>query len=316
MYAVLGNDQLGAYTYDIISNIQFCFTLIITLAIALVPVIISRKVDNLYLNNIINNLRNRKYEDDYLRKIYTKKLKHMSKCTRSVVKFKKIYQANEQNQYEGGDNYADRKMKEIVELYRNNRRSLRNSNVVNIKRNKNLNRAKSMETELIKKLKTLNLKIKNKAKRNSQFKNNLLPDPNFNEINIEMNVKNDNLTHLTVVTPNFMPHDAKSQENIKNLKLDLQSDNIVHKNQKNIIESEEDAYNNENEDYSQPRTPFDLDREIQVYEDINQKIILFQEDNCSFENPDKNENNDNGNTINNEDDENKFENIKIVDNSI
>lgn len=46
----------------------------------------------------------------------------MSKCTKSLVKFKKIYQSIDN--YEA-KTYADRKMKEIVELYRKNKKSER-----------------------------------------------------------------------------------------------------------------------------------------------------------------------------------------------
>ena len=90
VYAAFGKDQLGAYSYDIVSNIQFWFTLIITTSIALIPVILSRRVDNLFLNNIINNLRNGNFEEDCLKKIYTKKIEHMTRCTRSIIKFKKF----------------------------------------------------------------------------------------------------------------------------------------------------------------------------------------------------------------------------------
>jgi hypothetical protein len=104
LYSAFGTDQLGAFTFELISNLQFWFTLLITISIALVPIIISRKVDNLFLYNIINNLRNGNYEEDCLKKIYTKKIEHMSRCTRSIFKFKRFLHEN--GEYEP-DNFKE-----------------------------------------------------------------------------------------------------------------------------------------------------------------------------------------------------------------
>jgi hypothetical protein len=115
IYASTGTENLGIYTYDIIAGIQFWFILLISTSMCLIPVIISRKVYLLFSINIINNIRNRKFEDDYLRKTYIKKLENMTKCTRSLAKFKKIYKAD--NDFLA-NNYADKKMKDLVELYK------------------------------------------------------------------------------------------------------------------------------------------------------------------------------------------------------
>jgi hypothetical protein len=116
IYASTGKDSLGAYTYDIISNVEFWFILVISSSMCLIPIIISRKVDLLFSISIINNIRNKKFEDDYLKKTYIKKLENMTKCTRSLARFKRIYKA--ENEFVP-QNYADKKMKEFVELYKN-----------------------------------------------------------------------------------------------------------------------------------------------------------------------------------------------------
>jgi len=159
IYPLFGNDQLGAYTFDIVGNLQFWFTLVITCAIALTPVIISRKVDNLFLNTIINNLRNGNIEDDSLKKIYTKKIEHMSRCTRSVFKFKKFL--NEKREFEP-DNYVDKKMMEFVELYKSNKKS--EKNLLDPKFGNRAVRANSLDikTNFFKSLQSINQKIKNK----------------------------------------------------------------------------------------------------------------------------------------------------------
>jgi len=183
IYAAFGKDQLGAYSYDIVSNIQFWFTLIITTSIALIPVILSRKVDNLFLNNIINNLRNGNFEEDCLKKIYTKKIEHMTRCTRSIIKFKKFL--NDQRNYEP-DNYVDKKMKDFVELYKNNRKSnvdknhnqnlevkmteqLAETEIKNHYTDREYIRARSMDlkSNFFKTIQTINMKLKNRRRRSS-----------------------------------------------------------------------------------------------------------------------------------------------------
>lgn len=183
LYGALGTDQLGAFTFDIVSNLQFWFTLIITIIIALVPVIISKKVDNLFLNNIINNLRNGNYEEDCLKKIYTKKIEHMSRCTRSIFKFKKFL--HQKKEYEP-DNYVDKKMKDFVEMYKNNRKSEKNNYMNEVNQlNVNYIRAKSVDVKsnFFKTLQSINNKIQNNKRKLS------LNENKEHEFNSNENVK-------------------------------------------------------------------------------------------------------------------------------
>jgi hypothetical protein len=168
-YASFGSDQLGAYTFDIVSNIKFWFVLVITLAIDLLFVIISRKIDNLLSDTIINNLRNSKYEHDYTKKLYIKKIEHMSKWTRYVARFKKIYN---NNNYEA-DTYADRKMKELVEKYRKNNKKAKNNSP---DKNK-ITKSKSLDfgKELKEKLNKLTQKIQNLKKKRSSHIREIIP---------------------------------------------------------------------------------------------------------------------------------------------
>lgn len=158
LYSGFGSDELGAFTFDIVSSIQFWFTLLITLAIALVPVIISRKFDILLNDNIINNLRNRRYEADFTKKMYIKKIEHMMKCTRNLARFKKIYNALDKFE---ADNFADRKMKDIVDLYRNlkNRKITRDKNSNKKIRQAGQRLKKPKSQSLDQKVKTLNIQI-------------------------------------------------------------------------------------------------------------------------------------------------------------
>ncbi len=117
IYACYGSDELGLYTYDIISNFKFWFSFFLILVIALIPVIISKKVEFFLSHNIVDNLRNRNFEDDYTRKICIKKIEQVHKCSRSLAKFRKIYKANKNNNTLNIQNLADKKMKEIVDQY-------------------------------------------------------------------------------------------------------------------------------------------------------------------------------------------------------
>jgi hypothetical protein len=113
------------------------------LAISLIPIIISRKIDLHFSHNIINNIRNRRFEDDYLRKTYLKKLENMSRCTRSLAKFKKLYKVEE---HFVAENYADKKMKEFVELYKTLKKLKNNEEIESFNRNI-LRRSKSEKTK-------------------------------------------------------------------------------------------------------------------------------------------------------------------------
>ena len=88
----------------------------------LIPVYISKYATYLFGDNIINNIRNGNYEHDLKRKKYVKKINQMMKCTRSVAKFKKIYHNQQTNQNQD-DNFAEKKMKEMVEMYKKNKKA-------------------------------------------------------------------------------------------------------------------------------------------------------------------------------------------------
>jgi hypothetical protein len=126
------------------------------LAISLIPIIISRKIDLHFSHTIINNIRNKRFEDDYLRKTYLKKLENMSRCTRSLAKFKKLYKVEEQHV---ADNYADRKMKEFVELYKA------------LKKTKNSEEIESFNRNILRRTKSDKIK-KFKFNTNDHFKDN------------------------------------------------------------------------------------------------------------------------------------------------
>lgn len=115
IYGLCGDNELGAYTFDVLSNWTFWLTLICCIHMCLIPVYFSRYFDFLFSDTLINNLRNKRMQNDFAKKMYIKKIEHMVKCTRSLAKFKKIYNALDEFK---ADNFADRKMREIVQLYK------------------------------------------------------------------------------------------------------------------------------------------------------------------------------------------------------
>jgi hypothetical protein len=74
-----------------------------------------RRYGVLFSDNIINNLRNRRYENNYVKKTYIKKIEEMNKYKRSLAKFKKIYRLHDD--YEP-DNLNDKKIKDIVSTFK------------------------------------------------------------------------------------------------------------------------------------------------------------------------------------------------------
>jgi hypothetical protein len=111
-------DQLSGATYDCIGNLQFWMALVITVYISLLPYIVISRFEIHFTESLVNNLRHRKYEHDYAKKKYMRKLSEMQKYTRSVAKFKKIYNLNDD--YEP-DNLADKKIKDMVDTYKSSK---------------------------------------------------------------------------------------------------------------------------------------------------------------------------------------------------
>ncbi len=114
--------QIGGILYDIISNIQIWLIVLLTTVTCVLPYIIYRRWEVLFYNDIINNLRHDKYQKDFNKKTYMKKIEAVSKYTRSIAKFRKIF--NKQDDFEP-ENLADKKIKAVVDGFRSSRRKSR-----------------------------------------------------------------------------------------------------------------------------------------------------------------------------------------------
>lgn len=125
--------QVSGLTYDILGNIIFWLTVLLTASICSVPIFAVRRAEFMFTDTIINNLRRNQYQKDYKRKVLCAKLKTMTQYQRTVDKFKRIYKQNENVDI---DNYADKRMKDIIDQYKSNRQHYKNNNRENLN-NKN-----------------------------------------------------------------------------------------------------------------------------------------------------------------------------------
>jgi hypothetical protein len=127
--------EVSGITEEITGNPLFWMALSLTSAIALVPFYIARRADLHFSDNIINNLKRKKYELNYAKKIYIKKLEYETRKTRTLIKFRRLYKDRNLNP----DNFADKRMKEIVDQYRISRKGKERRNVKRSKSDVQLN---------------------------------------------------------------------------------------------------------------------------------------------------------------------------------
>ncbi len=140
--------EVSGITQEITGNPLFWIALSLTSTIALVPFYIARRADLHFSDNIINNLKRKKYEQNYAKKIYIKKLEYETRKTRTLMKFRRLYKERNLNP----DNFADKRMKEIVDEYRINRKIKEKS--TNIKRSKSDNQLNKISLPLLEKKST------------------------------------------------------------------------------------------------------------------------------------------------------------------
>lgn len=121
------NYMVSGIQIDMVSNLSFWLSLLLVVSICLVPFYWIRFLEYFFGDSIVNNLRTNNYHKDFLNKKYTKILEELSKCMRSIVKFKMIFK----NTNFEPENYSGKVMKEIVDTYRQNRKrvSIKRDNI-------------------------------------------------------------------------------------------------------------------------------------------------------------------------------------------
>ena len=184
---------------DIIGNIHFWLSTVLLVAIIMLPFYISKSSDFLFSNEIVINLIQKRYEYDIAKRKYYNKLDGVINCINSIAKFKKLYKLDKDFEV---DNYADKKMKEIVDMYKikyldkndieekkekqdfkknvnYNEKKLKTVEFVEIKDDENIELKKKNNSEIIKELVINFQKITG---------NNLNEDSDLRKINEKINV--------------------------------------------------------------------------------------------------------------------------------
>jgi hypothetical protein len=110
---------MGGILYDIINNPQIWLTIILTTYACILPDIIIRRWEVLFSKDIINNLRYKNYEGDFIKKSYIKKIEEVGRFTRFITKFRKMF--TKSGEYEP-ENLTDKKFKAVVDGFRSSRK--------------------------------------------------------------------------------------------------------------------------------------------------------------------------------------------------
>ena len=105
--------QISGITLDILSNLIFWITLLLICSICIIPFLIIRRIDLHFSENILTNIRQKKYKYNFVKKSLVNNLEEITKSIRHLVKFKKVLKGENME----FDNYADKKVKELVDLY-------------------------------------------------------------------------------------------------------------------------------------------------------------------------------------------------------
>lgn len=252
-------DQLSGTTYDCICNLQFWIALVITVYTSLLPYIVISRFQIHFTESLVNNLRHKKYEHDYTKKKYMRKLSEMQKYTRSVAKFKKIYNLNDD--YEP-DNLADKKIKNMVDTYKSSKvKSLSKPplevpklNIQNMPINRKLKeKVHEFVPSAIKVKVDREIKISNNRERgnlsplkmNINEPSNEIENTNIfryddNKENIETLVEDTNVEMQAFTLDKSLQKDTQiifNHMNIKdNKKLFEEPDNVIIENSKSILE--------------------------------------------------------------------------------
>jgi hypothetical protein len=104
----------------ILSNIFIWLTIIMTCSFCLIPFYIIRRAEFFFGEFIINKIKQKDFKEYLIEKFYQKKIDQMTRVIRSVAKFKRIY--NQEEEIKEDDNLADQKMREIVNQFKAQRK--------------------------------------------------------------------------------------------------------------------------------------------------------------------------------------------------
>ena len=172
-------------TQSCMRNMRFWLTLGVTIVLCVFPVSIYQRINTLYSDGIINNLRVQKYEFGLKIKKISRKIEKMGELTRSFAKFKKIMNNNKFIP----DNNADKKIKNYVDqFYKQHNDNHDKFTPITVRRLNSMNQKDYSSNKLLNEIKFKHDKFDNKTKEdiiyNSEQKINRNIDFNTNQIDI------------------------------------------------------------------------------------------------------------------------------------
>ena len=115
--------------YFIMGNFNFWLTAIIETAVPCSLFYILRRAEFFFGGFIVNKIKRGQIKDLYVEKFYKKKVEEMTRKTRSIEKFMKIYR-NKDGQY---DNLVDQQMQKIVDEFKVQRKLKKTKSVITSK---------------------------------------------------------------------------------------------------------------------------------------------------------------------------------------
>ena len=119
------NVDINGDLYVFLGNATFWLAIILSCSIILIPFFILRRAEFFFGGFIVDKIKQNKFEQYYIEKFYQKKIDQMTRATRSVAKFRKIYK-NENIIDIAHDNLADQQMRKIVDEYKNYKKEVKN----------------------------------------------------------------------------------------------------------------------------------------------------------------------------------------------
>jgi len=211
---------------------QFWLTLGITTVTCVIPVSLYQRINTLYNDGIINNLRVQKYEFGLKIKKISRKIEKMAELTRSFAKFKKILNDNKFTP----DNQADKKIKNLVDQYT---RQNHQNNLLTLKLNTmNFQDSSKYSRNLLYNPKHNNNKSKfvneeivyNKNINLAETKNNYEENKNNENSNKAKNKNIINFISIGVANNKSIEQESKK---VKSLNENyFTSDNVIHEEEK------------------------------------------------------------------------------------
>ena len=248
--------QVGGLLFDIINNLQIWLIILVTTFACVFPHIVIRRWEVIFSVDIINNLRHKKYQQDFTKKNYVKKIEEMTKYTRSLAKFKKIF--NKDKNYEP-ENLNDKKIKAVVDGFKIKKEK---SKILNINKEKTQVKQRKLSNY---EERSLNQDNKYASKKNSKnsisIKNESSKLKAFADTNnMNINIINNNVISSSNIQKNYNESNTYSKGKHSNTFKYPSNNNLTSNSnqQKNRSISQTNNSNNYNYNHIHPYDEDDL----------------------------------------------------------